>query len=65
MITDEDTGKCIALLLEATNQTLIDDVIAAAPAKVVALDKLFSGNDSLKSNTVLQMKDADIVFECV
>ena len=64
-ITDEDTGKCIALLLEAANQTLIDDVIAAAPAKVVALDKLFSGNDSLKSNTVLQMKDADIVFECV
>ena len=64
-VTDEDTGKRIALLLEAANQTLIDDVIAAAPAKVVALDKLFSGDDSLKSNTVLQMKDADIVFECV
>ena len=64
-ITDEDTGKRIALLLEAANQTLIDDVIAAAPAKVVALDKWFDGNDALKSNTVLQMKDAGIVFECV
>lgn len=64
-ITDEDTGKRIALLLEAANQTLIDDVIAAAPAKVVALDKWFDGNDALKSNTVLQMKDARIVFECV
>ena len=64
-ITDEDTGKRIALLLEAANQTLIDEVIAAAPAKVVALDKWFDGNDALKSNTVLQMKDAGIVFECV
>ena len=64
-VTDEDTGKRIALLLEAASQTLIDDVIAAAPAKVVALDKWFDGNDALKSNTVLQMKDAGIVFECV
>lgn len=64
-VTDEDTGKRIALLLESANQTLIDDVIAAAPAKVVALDKWFDGNDALKSNTVLQMKDAGIVFECV
>ena len=64
-ITDEDTGKRIALLLEAASQTLIDEVIAAAPAKVVALDKWFDGNDALKSNTVLQMKDAGIEFECV
>ena len=64
-VTDEDTGKRIALLLEAANQTLIDEVIAAAPAKVVALDKWFDGNDALKSNTVLQMKDAGIVFACV
>ena len=63
-VTDEDTGKRIALLLESANQTLIDDVIAAAPAKVVTLDKWFDGNDALKSNTVLQMKDAGIVFEC-
>lgn len=64
-VTDEDTGKRIALLLEQINQTLIEEVIAAAPAKVVALDKLFDGNDALKSNTVLQMKDTGIVFECV
>ena len=64
-VTDEDTGKRIALLLESANQTLIDNVIAAVPAKVVALDKWFDGNDALKSNTVLQMKDAGIVFECV
>ena len=64
-VTDEDTGKRIALLLESANQTLIDEVIAAAPTKVVALDKWFDGNDALKSNTVLQMKDAGIVFECV
>ena len=64
-VTDEDTGKRIALLLEQINQMLIDEVIVATPAKVVALDKWFAGNDALKSNTVLQMKDAGIVFECV
>ena len=42
-----------------------ETTINAAPAKVVALDKWFDGNDALKSNTVLQMKDAGIVFECV
>ncbi|MDO5073406.1 MAG: site-specific DNA-methyltransferase, partial [Neisseria animaloris] len=62
---DEDTGKHTALLLTRADEALIDTVIAENPAKVVALDRLFDGNDSLKSNTVLQMRDAGIVFECV
>ncbi|OSI15898.1 site-specific DNA-methyltransferase [Neisseria dumasiana] len=64
-VEDEDTGKRTALLLTRADEGLIDAVIAANPAKVVALDRLFDGNDSLKSNTVLQMRDAGIVFECV
>ena len=64
-VEDEDTGKPCLFLLERVNQELIDAVLAKTPAKVVALDRLFDGNDALKSNTVLQMKDAGVVFECV
>lgn len=64
-VEDEDTGKHTALLLTRADEALIDAVIARNPAKVVALDRLFEGNDALKSNTVLQMRDAGIIFECV
>jgi len=29
------------------------------------LDKLFTGNDQLKTNTVLQMRDAEIDFKTI
>ncbi|WP_298641590.1 site-specific DNA-methyltransferase, partial [uncultured Cardiobacterium sp.] len=64
-VEDEDTGRLCLFLLERVNQELIDAVLAKNPAKVVALDRLFDGDDALKSNTVLQMKDAGVVFECV
>jgi adenine-specific DNA-methyltransferase len=35
------------------------------PKKVITLDNLFVGNDQLKTNTVLQMKDAGIDFKTV
>lgn len=35
------------------------------PKKVITLDNLFAGNDQLKTNTVLQMKDAGIDFKTV
>ncbi|OFN81552.1 site-specific DNA-methyltransferase, partial [Neisseria sp. HMSC064E01] len=64
-VEDEDTGGLYAFLLERVNQGLIDAVLAKHPAKVAALDRLFEGDDALKSNTVLQMKDAGVMFECV
>ncbi|MDK4567618.1 DNA methyltransferase [Kingella kingae] len=64
-VTNEDTGSLIVLLLEAINQDLIDWVLTKNPAKVITIDKLFDNNDSLKTNTVLQMKDAGVVFECI
>ena len=64
-VEDEDTGGLYAFLLERVDQGLIDAVLAKHPAKVAALDRLFEGDDALKSNTVLQMKDAGVVFECV
>jgi adenine-specific DNA-methyltransferase len=58
-------GTELILLLEKATQEIIDSVIAEKPIKVIALDKLFKGNDQLKTNTVLQMKDAGIEFKTI
>jgi adenine-specific DNA-methyltransferase len=55
----------LVLMLEKATQQIIDSVIASKPKKVIALDKLFKGNDQLKTNTVLQMKDAGIEFKTI
>ena len=52
----------LVLMLESATQETVDTVLAASPEKVIALDRLFEGNDQLKTNTVLQMKDAGITF---
>ena len=64
-VEDEDTGGLYSFLLERVDQDLIEAVLAKHPVKVAALDRLFEGDDALKSNTVLQMKDAGVMFECV
>ena len=55
----------LVLMLEKANQEIIDEIISSKPNKVIALDKLFKGNDQLKTNTVLQMKDAGIEFKTI
>jgi adenine-specific DNA-methyltransferase len=55
----------LILMLEVANQVIIENIIALKPLKVIALDKLFKGNDQLKTNTVLQMKDAGIEFKTI
>tara|TARA_R110002012_G_scaffold263456_1_gene446329 strand:- start:171725 stop:173647 length:1923 start_codon:yes stop_codon:yes gene_type:complete len=55
----------LILLLEKAEQKIIDSIITLKPKKVVALDKLFKGNDQLKTNTVLQMKEAGIEFKTI
>ncbi|MGP1459024.1 MAG: DNA methyltransferase [Treponema sp.] len=47
---------------ESISQEIVDAVIAAQPHKEIALDKLFDGNDQLKTNTALQIHDADVEF---
>lgn len=59
-----NNGELI-IALEEMNQKLIDSIISAKPKKVIALDKLFTGNDQLKTNTVLQMKDKEIDFKTI
>ncbi len=55
----------LVLLLEKAAQDIIDSVVAAKPVKVIALDRIFKGNDQLKTNTVLQMKDAGVEFKTI
>ncbi|MBE6401301.1 MAG: site-specific DNA-methyltransferase [Verrucomicrobia bacterium] len=52
----------LVLLLESASQEIVDSVIALAPAKVIALDRLFHGNDQLKTNTSLQFRDSSVEF---
>ena len=41
------------------------EITALQPKKVTALDRLFAGNDELKTNTALQTKDAGVEFKAV
>ncbi|MCD8291515.1 MAG: site-specific DNA-methyltransferase, partial [Prevotella sp.] len=58
-------GNELVLILETVSQEIIDTVLAEHPDKVIALDRLFMGNDPLKTNTALQMHDADIDFKTI
>jgi adenine-specific DNA-methyltransferase len=57
-------NEIVFMLSEAT-QEIVEAVINIKPLKVVALDKLFMGNDQLKTNTALLMKDAGIEFKTI
>jgi len=59
-----NNGELVIALTEMS-QTVINNIIAAKPKKVITLDHLFAGNDQLKTNTVLQMKDAGVEFKTV
>ncbi|MCC5939646.1 MAG: site-specific DNA-methyltransferase [Lunatimonas sp.] len=58
-------GKELVLLLEKATEEIIHKVTAAKPTKVIALDRLFKDNDQLKTNTVLQMRDAGVEFKTI
>jgi len=55
----------LIIALDAMNEKLIKQIIASKPQKVITLDSLFTGNDQLKTNTVLQMRDAGVDFKTI
>lgn len=55
----------LLIAIESFNQATVDKLIALQPKKVISLDILFKDNDQLKTNTVLQMKDAGIDFKTI
>ena len=69
-VEDMDSFYAIAngqlvIALKKLDEKIIAAIIAAKPGKVITLDNLFTGNDQLKTNTVLQMKDAGIDFKTI
>ena len=58
-------GKELILMLETATQEVMDAVLVEHPQKVIALDNLFEGNDQLKTNTALQMRDAGVEFRTI
>jgi adenine-specific DNA-methyltransferase len=59
-----DGGYAISLADEV-GEALVDDVLGENPSVFACLDSAFDGNDELKTNTALQMQDADIEFKVV
>jgi adenine-specific DNA-methyltransferase len=47
------------------NLEIATEMSSLKPQKVIALDRLFAGNDELKTNVALQMKDAGVEFRVV
>src|SRR5690606_6253890 len=50
----------LAVVLEKVDETIIREIINSKPQTCIILDNLFAGNDQLKTNTALQMKDAGV-----
>ena len=55
----------LIIALDTMNEKLIEQIISVKPQKVITLDSLFTGNDQLKTNTVLQMRDAGVDFKTI
>lgn len=58
-------GKELILMPESATQETVDAILVEQPQKVIALDNLFEGNDQLKTNTALQMRDAGVEFRTI
>lgn len=55
----------IVIVLTKMTEAVVKEIISLKPDKCIALDKLFAGNDQLKTNTVLQMRDAGVEFKTI
>ena len=55
----------LVIVLGKTDEKCLREIVKLKPQNVVCLDSIFEGNDQLKTNTVLQMKDAGIAFKTV
>lgn len=58
-------GKELVVILDKISEDTLKEIIDAKPAKVIALDRIFKDNDQLKTNTVLQMRDAGVEFKTI
>jgi len=59
-----NNGEMI-IAVNKIDDIIVKDIISKNPGKCIILDSLFNSNDQLKTNTVLQMKNAGIDFRSV
>ena len=55
----------LIVALEKMDEEVVKEILSEKPHKVLTSDRLFNNNDQLKTNTALQMKDAEIYFTVV
>jgi len=55
----------IIIALSRIDENMVDSILEDKPQVLITLDRLFKNNDQLKTNTLLQMKDAGIEFKVV
>ena len=55
----------LVIALDKMDEAIIRQIISEHPKKLITLDLLFTGNDQLKTNTALQLKDAGIDFKTI
>jgi adenine-specific DNA-methyltransferase len=53
------------IALSKIDEKIVDSILEDKPQVFITLDRLFKNNDQLKTNTLLQMKDAGIEFKVV
>ncbi|MBA3530776.1 MAG: site-specific DNA-methyltransferase [Ardenticatenales bacterium] len=64
-VYDVDNGQLLICLDNPIAEATLRGMIDAKPGRVLCLDESFEGNDQLKTNIVLQMRDAEIEFRTV
>jgi adenine-specific DNA-methyltransferase len=58
-----DEGEVVICLTPSVTTEIIREIIAINPKRVICLDRCFTGDDALKTNTVLEMKSHNIRFQ--
>ncbi len=64
-VYDADGGQLLICLEDSISEDTMHGMIEVKPERVLCLDAAFNGNDQLKTNIVLQMRDAEIEFRTV
>ncbi len=55
----------LVIALNSFTSAMLAELLKAKPKRVIALDRLFAGDDDFKTNTLLQLKDAGVEFKTV
>ena len=60
-----ESGSLVICLEDRVTRELLRAIVELKPRRVLCLDHAFGENDQLKTNTVLEMKGREIVFQTV